>query len=299
SLNEHSEAWDINEAGQIVGETNTLGNTIHPFLWMPDEPNGTTGTLHDMGAPASDWAGAWQINESGQVTGWSALPGPDEWRPFVWTPDDPNGTAGSYVHLGTLGGVGAETYAINDLGQTAGYSVAPDSDFYHAILWTPETPNGDTGTMYDLGTLGGSESEARGINNFGVAVGEAALEGDEEKHAFRWVPTTPNGSTGEMQDLGTLGGDASIAYSITDADEIVGRSTTRDGENAAFLWTEDCGMIDLNKRLRASCRYNSRTGKGWKITIARDINSQGWIVGSGTLDGGDLRAVLLRPIAED
>jgi len=297
SFNEHSEAWDINELGQVAGETYTLGNVIHPFLWSPDTLNGITGTMYDLSTLGGAEAGAWQINDRGQVTGWSDLSAPGAWRPFLWTPTLVNGTTGMLADLGTLGGIGAETYAINAMGQTAGYSVEPTHGYTRAILWTPDVPNGQTGTMYDLGTLGGNNAEAREINASGAVAGRSWLLGDTIAHAFKWTPLTPNASTGVMEDLGTLGGDSSFAYGMNDQGQVVGRSNDANGDSRAFLWDEDCGMIDLTATLACRLQYDPETGKGWQITIARDINSDGWIVGTGTLDDGIRRAVLLRPAA--
>jgi len=52
----------------------------------------------------------------------------------------------------------------------------------------------------DLGTLGGTQSSAYGINNLGWATGAANLPGDQTEHAVVW-------RNGSITDLGTLGGE--------------------------------------------------------------------------------------------
>src|SRR6185503_13442543 len=54
-------------------------------------------------------------------------------------------------------------------------------------------------TLTDLGTLGGSSSQAVAINEAGQIIGQSYLAGDAEQHAFVW-------QGGVMTDLGTLGG---------------------------------------------------------------------------------------------
>ena len=57
--------------------------------------------------------------------------------------------------------------------------------------------------VIDLGTLGGSSSNAYGLNNAGWTVGES-VDGSGNWHAFRYA-------NGAMEDLGTLGGTISQA----------------------------------------------------------------------------------------
>jgi len=71
----------------------------------------------------------------------------------------------------------------------------------------------------DLGTLGGTNSCARGINNSGQVVGNANTS-DGNVRAFRTAPNQPiNPAT---DDLGTLGGPASRAYGINNSGQVVG-----------------------------------------------------------------------------
>lgn len=81
-----------------------------------------------------------------------------------------------------------------------------------------------------IGTLGGAESRALGINSLGHVVGYASLENGKQ-HGFLW-----DGSG--LRDLGVLPGtNESIAYAINDAGQIVGAaSTLGDVTPRAFRW---------------------------------------------------------------
>lgn len=78
-------------------------------------------------------------------------------------------------------------------------------------------------TLTDLGTLGGTFSQAFGVNDKGWVVGFSTTEGDVGLHAFLW-------RDGVMIDLGTLGGSEplpfSLALSINNRGEIAGLSET-------------------------------------------------------------------------
>ncbi len=63
--------------------------------------------------------------------------------------------------------------------------------------------------MTDLGTLGGSNSLAYGVNLAGQVVGYSETAAGEQ-HAFLWTK-------GVMTDLGLLGGSYGIAWGITPA----------------------------------------------------------------------------------
>jgi probable HAF family extracellular repeat protein len=78
-------------------------------------------------------------------------------------------------------------------------------------------------TVTDLGTLGGTFSQAFSLNNHGSVVGFSTLNGDIALHAFFW-------RDGIMTDLGTLGGSDTLPYSsatnVNDRDEVIGFSET-------------------------------------------------------------------------
>ena len=84
--------------------------------------------------------------------------------------------------------------------------------------------------MIVLGTLGGSSSQATGVNNSGEVVGFASVA-DGYQHAFTMLDAM-------MIDLGTLGGGSSYAYGVNDSGEIVGYSWLADGDQSAFLYDD-------------------------------------------------------------
>lgn len=120
--------------------------------------------------------------------------------------------------------------------------------------------NSITYTITDLGTLGGSYSQANGINNAGQVVGHATLV-SETAHAFLYT-------SGSLLDLGTLGGDSSTAAAVNDLGQIVGESTLAGNTIAhAFLYSAAV-MQDLG------------TLPGGINSSATDINAFAVIVGT-------------------
>ena len=105
--------------------------------------------------------------------------------------------------------------------------------------------------VIDIGTLGGTISEARDVNDNGQVVGFSRTSGDVTSHAFSWT------ATGGMVDLGTLGTlsrDYSVAVAVNDKGQVVGRASVSffaEGMQVfaehGFSWTATGGMVDLGR----------------------------------------------------
>jgi probable HAF family extracellular repeat protein len=156
---------------------------------------------------------------------------------------------------------------------------------YHAVVWKK-------GSLTDLGTLGGYESQAMGVNDAGQVVGVAANAISDpysyalgpytawffgatvatEQRAFLW-------EGGALQDLGTLGGNDAVAYLINERGQIAGVSYTSVTPNAStgyptqdpFLWDHGT-MIDLG-------------GLGGTSGAPNCLNNRGQVSGSANVTG--------------
>jgi probable HAF family extracellular repeat protein len=273
-----SAANAINPTGEVVGaSTATAAGDSHGFVWT------STGGMQDLGTlPGGNSSAAMGVNWAGQVVGYGAAGGATTAHAVLW---QQNCGTGPFIatDLGTLAGAtGAlsQANAINNAWspQVVGFSILSDNASYHAFLW-------QSGTMTDLGSLGGAISVAHAINDAGLIVG-GSLNGSGKRHAF----SIQAGGGNPMQDIGTLVGAKGLfseAYAVNSSGTIVGASVhnTTTTDTHAFVY-ENGVMKDLNTMLPGN--------SGWILTNATGINDAGEITGTGVYKGATM-AFLLMP----
>jgi len=161
----------INNAGQIVGSSHTTnGYTRYAVLW--DSANG----IRDLGTLGGDISGAYGINSTGQVVGCSQyIPGLHDYHAFLWD------TNAGMIDLGP-----GSAYAINDAGQVIGFESSLAPTFYwdseNGIITLPDLLLDNSGWQ--------SLSFANDINNRGQIVG-LGITARGDYHAFLMTPVLP------------------------------------------------------------------------------------------------------------
>jgi probable HAF family extracellular repeat protein len=162
-----SAAYNINTAGQIVGE-GTLNGLGHAFLLSADG-----STLTDLGTIDGSWAAGWDINDGNVVVG-SAYDASYVEYAFRWD------SAGGRQILGHLDGDdSAMALGINSSGVIVGYS------YLSSEYSEPTAMIYKDGEMIDLNTLidpasGWTLTWACGINDRGQIVGTGYNASHEE-----------------------------------------------------------------------------------------------------------------------
>lgn len=284
----------INDAGQVVGQSQTPAGQPHAFLWdaaagiqdlgtigggtesyataiNPDgvvmgygrQANGVyhafvwdaaTG-IHDLG-PAPEWNSfPAGINSDGEIAGQASFPPSGYQHPVKWD------ASRTMVDLGLFpNGRYGYASAINDAGQVVGGAEwSQTTGEFRAFVWD------ETGGLQPLATLGGTWAYAASINNAGLIAGYARTTAGYI-HAVVW-------DASGIHDLGTLGGNESYAYRMNSTGQVVGWSYNASGQQRPFIWDAANGMRDLGTL-------------GGQYGYAIVINDAGVVVGaSQTLTG--------------
>lgn len=203
----------INAVGDVAGGGTGGGGGVplfqHAGIWR-------NGVLYrDLGVmPGGDYSMAFDINDAGQVTGTGTAGGGPVGRQyaFVWE----NGVFRKLPEIpGNFSSVGR---SINALGVVAGQSNGGDPVVWkNGVLFPLAFPNRLANTIYEIndngdvvGTVGNrgalwrngeyielppwpgasvADSNARGINNQGIVVGESYFPAGQGVHAVSWTVT--------------------------------------------------------------------------------------------------------------
>jgi probable HAF family extracellular repeat protein len=208
-----SHAWAINDEGTIAGFSTLPDGSSHLFLRRAGRQ-----VMEDIG-----WPTGMQVSQIGAINVHDVIVG-TLWiggnsRAFQWS------STGGYVALATLGGDHGLGSDVNIYGEIVGAAtLQPGGTDYHAVLWRPgQAP-------LDLGTLGGRQSFAEGINDRGVVVGMSLNAGGLPR-AFRWTPQSG------MQDIGAPGV-ANDAKDISNGGVVTGPFQLGDGTMRTYRRTE-------------------------------------------------------------
>ena len=230
-------AWGINDHGQIAGYTGPNG-AIHDQHVGTVWNNGVATQLDPLPGTVAGTDYIWAIsnNNNGQVAGFGYDP-VGHVNAGTWNAGE------TAIHpLDTLGGSRTWIFpgnTVNDAGQIVGQAYIADDSAGHAVVW-------QNLAIHDLGTLGGTNSMALGINQGGQIIGYSNDAGDADVRAVLWADATAT----TPLDLGTLGGANAIATGINDLGQIIGYSDTAAGQSHLTLW--DHGKItDLTTYLAA------------------------------------------------
>jgi probable HAF family extracellular repeat protein len=193
------------------------------------------------------------LNNAAVVVGIGRVDGKDS--PFV---TDPGGQGARGLDGVAVGDVAA----VNEAGVVVGNVGALNDDHFGLDMRAFMTNPGSTGVV-DLGTLGGTRSQATAVNRSGQVVGWSTTAANKIEHAF----ITEAGGTG-MRDVGHLSGICASANAVNNHGQVAGYGCTA-GERFvhAFVTGRDGAAIrDLGTL-------------GGKNSTALGVNAHGVVVG--------------------
>ncbi len=317
---DYAKAQDMNGRGHVVGESATVGQRTHAFLWQSQEKYGLWrepwsatpyGTMTDLGVlPGYTGSTAAALNNHDQVVGISFDvvfdPTPRILqRAFLWE-------KGLMQDLGALPGDSYSiAYDINDGGQIVGSSISASS-VLRAVVWR-------NGRITELPKPPGSTfALAMAINGAGEIVGgmdgraimwrsgvpivldlpsgmdwASAVDINNRGQVLGvvgrqtpWIQRCVIWQDGVMKDLGFLPDcDTCFARSINDRGEVVGRvGSILPHQGTPFIWIDGV-MTGLNTFIPS--------GSGWTVDEAAGISDAREVIGRGSNGNGPNRAFML------
>ena len=195
-----SEAWSINDRGQIVGSSQTAGGVRHAFLWQG-------GTMTDLGTSSGGESDALAINNRGQILEDISVGKSDEivlWQEGRTTP------IASFRNC--------QWAAFNDRGQVIGLCKKPGGPT-RALLWV-------NGRTTDLGV--DFQGAPMAINDRSDVV-EPLQTSEDSSRGVLW-------RNGERIDLGSFGGPRTLPIALNERDQVVGVSSAPVRRHGFVVW---------------------------------------------------------------
>lgn len=321
-----SEAFDINDAGQVVG-MGYGSNGYQAFLWTASQGMQPIGPLIPGGAQMSGQTSGRAINASGVAVGLISA-APQDGYAFR---ADANGstllpyTAGSALAINdagiTAGSVNGHAAITSVDGQTRvleGPGI-PDLYVYRAALNNAGTMVGSGVTLtpiqthvafkwgadgsfqtlqgLDVAQPGNLGTVAASINNAGMVAGYSFVGNGISYHNTGWRPVVWD-VNGVAHNLGALPGETDLMFSafamdINDAGQVVG-FVDSGSVPGGFLWTEEEGMRSLIALVDSADPLKGLVSANFKPEA---INNLGQVVGY-VYDNGMAHAVMLSPVPE-
>jgi probable HAF family extracellular repeat protein len=197
-----SEASSVNDAGQVVGSSNS-----RPVIWQ----NGRVRAL--FGTDVNGFATG--ISSNGDIVG-NVTDATGAFHGFLLR----NGVA---TNLDTIVGPQTTAEAVTDSGNVVGGYFPANSDRPHGFLY-----NFFSNQVRDLGVLDGGYSFAHAVASGGLVAGEG---GGNSTHAVLWD------NNHVIHDLGALpGADFSAAFGVNNGGTVVGVSATAQLDDHAAAW---------------------------------------------------------------
>lgn len=263
--NSNTFATGINDLGQVIGITDSLGRGTQAFRTAPNQPiNPLTDDIDNTVQGLSNSLSS-DIDNSGRLVGTYRGRGGQRDAGYLTTPNGAIDDAAFISDRANIDSVPFVTRAagINELGQVVGTGIVRSGGDEEGNYLGGVLVNNANGSAEDIIQLG-QGVEPEDINDLGQIVGTG-----NTSRAFR---TAPGGIT--TIDLGTLGGASSRGTDINNLGQVVGSSLTADGELHAYLTaanqainteTDDLGTL------------------GGNFSVANSINELGQVVGFSSL----------------
>lgn len=284
-----STAYDVNDAGRIVGTAEVPREGRFAVMWVGDSVirlgslggeviNGEYGVARavdeqgrvvgtTIGADRQEHGFLWKAGEMTELAPLRHAVGVDGEGRILGNRNPTQGSTeallwieGGVTGLGTLGvDQFVEGRRMNVLGQAVGVAgvFGPGMErLIHAFLW-------EDGRMRDLTPDALHHTGAMDIGDSGHVVGGLLLR-EIESHAFIW-------KDGTLRDLGTFGGRSAAAVAVDDRGRFVVNVAVREGEpprEGRALLVDGDRVIDLGK-----LRQDDRE------TVAHAMNNRGIVVG--------------------
>lgn len=201
---------DLSQAGDVVGWRWHPIRRDQAYHWRD-------GVLTDLPSLGGLSSLAFAVNAQGVIVG-RAENTARQYKAVAWKHGVVTNLGALVPEAGGSVGIVSSARGINDAGDIAGFSRAPDGTT-HAVLWS-------RGELIDLGNFGGYFAVAFDVNERRQVVGYTIMRDTFVRKAFLW-------DNGRVVELGALSpGQSTFAYGINNRSEIVGSADDR-----AVIWT--------------------------------------------------------------